>query len=149
MITSTHLFIGAAIGKATGNLFLAIPLAFVSHFLLDAIPHYNPKQVKSYLEKGLRGVDKKDLLLKSIEPLIGISIVGYAIYMQSELALVMSLGALFGWLPDLFVFLEWKFNGNSGIIRKIETYYHKHTKSFFFGVVPQILISVLALLYLF
>ena len=148
MITSTHLFIGAAIGKATGNIYIAIPLAFASHYLLDAIPHHNPGPVKFYLEKGLRGADKKNLLFKSIEPIIGIGIIAYAAHAQSELSLVLILGALFGWLPDFLVFLHWKHNSNLGIIRKIEKSYHKHSP-FLVWIITQAIIIVLALIYIF
>ncbi len=35
-----HAVTGALIAGAVGNPFLAIPLAFASHFVLDAIPHF-------------------------------------------------------------------------------------------------------------
>ena len=51
MLTSIHLVAGAAIGKATGSFWLAIPISVISHYLLDIIPHYNQKPVENYLEK--------------------------------------------------------------------------------------------------
>lgn len=39
MLATPHLLVGALIGKLTGNYWLALPIAFASHFVLDSIPH--------------------------------------------------------------------------------------------------------------
>jgi hypothetical protein len=41
MTAINHALTGAIIGLTASNPILAIPLAFVSHFLLDALPHYD------------------------------------------------------------------------------------------------------------
>lgn len=42
MTATNHAVTGAIVGLAVANPLLAIPLAFVSHFALDAIPHFDP-----------------------------------------------------------------------------------------------------------
>lgn len=42
MLETPHVLIGAAIATKVGNPFLAIPLAFASHFVLETVPHWNP-----------------------------------------------------------------------------------------------------------
>ncbi|OGM24544.1 hypothetical protein A3D00_04845 [Candidatus Woesebacteria bacterium RIFCSPHIGHO2_02_FULL_38_9] len=42
MLETPHVVVGAAIATKIGNPFLAIPLAFGSHFLLERVPHWNP-----------------------------------------------------------------------------------------------------------
>lgn len=42
MLETPHVAVGAAIASKIPNPFLAIPLAFASHFVLDAVPHWNP-----------------------------------------------------------------------------------------------------------
>jgi hypothetical protein len=42
MTAANHALTGALIGLAVGNPAVAVPLAFVSHFVLDAVPHYDP-----------------------------------------------------------------------------------------------------------
>lgn len=42
MLETPHVVVGATIAAKVGNPFLAIPLAFASHFVLDKIPHWNP-----------------------------------------------------------------------------------------------------------
>ena len=42
MLETPHVFIGAAIASKIPNPFIAIPLAFASHFVLEMVPHWNP-----------------------------------------------------------------------------------------------------------
>lgn len=42
MTAPNHALTGALIGMAVGNPVLAVALAFLSHFVCDAIPHYDP-----------------------------------------------------------------------------------------------------------
>lgn len=142
MLTTAHLLTGAAIGKLTGNVYLTIPLAFLTHYFLDAIPHHNQKPVKNYKELGFKGADKVDLLIKSSEPLAGLLVTAYLIfgYNQSALA-TMVLGAFFGWLPDLLVFLRWKYGVRLPyLIVKFETTLHRHT-TFKKGILSQIIVG--------
>ena len=41
MLSTPHLLVGAAIGQIIPNPALAIPLSFLSHFPLDAVPHWD------------------------------------------------------------------------------------------------------------
>lgn len=42
MLETPHVFVGAAIATKIPNPWVAIPLAFASHFVLEMIPHWNP-----------------------------------------------------------------------------------------------------------
>ena len=146
MLTSVHLLTGAAIGKLTGNWWSAILLSYAFHHIFDSIPHYNPQPVKGYLEGHLGGADKRDLILKSLEPALGIAATLYLIFSNPlDLRSSMVLGAVFGWLPDLFVFLEWKFKKRfARFFTRIEKHFHQHT-SFLPGMLSQIFIMALAI----
>ena len=51
MLETPHVVVGAAIATKVVNPFLAIPLAFGSHFLLEKVPHWNPHlntEIKKY-----------------------------------------------------------------------------------------------------
>ncbi len=51
MLETPHVVVGATIATKIGNPFLAIPLAFLSHFVLDKVPHWNPHlntEIKKY-----------------------------------------------------------------------------------------------------
>lgn len=42
MLETPHVAIGALIATKIPNPFIAIPLAFVSHFVFERVPHWNP-----------------------------------------------------------------------------------------------------------
>lgn len=51
MLETPHVALGAAIATKIPNPFIAIPLAFASHFLLERVPHWNPHlntEMKTY-----------------------------------------------------------------------------------------------------
>lgn len=41
MLSTPHLLVGAAIVKAIPNPFISLPLAFLSHYALDSVPHWD------------------------------------------------------------------------------------------------------------
>ncbi len=59
MTATNHALTGAVIGLAVGNAWLVIPAAFVSHFALDALPHF-----------GVRGSEAKWLRSKRFRALL-------------------------------------------------------------------------------
>jgi len=42
MLETPHVAVGVAIASKFPNPWIAIPLAFISHFALDKVPHWNP-----------------------------------------------------------------------------------------------------------
>lgn len=150
MLTTTHLITGAVIGKVTGNVYLTIPAAFLSHYLLDVIPHYCPPPVRGYLQNGLRRCDKIDLLLKGFEPVVGLAVVCVvAFYWRPELLATIAIGSLFSWLPDSFVFLDWKYGiGRNFWLHWLETRLHRHT-TLIKGIIPQLILISSGLVFLF
>jgi len=56
MILSVHILFGAAVGNAMGNAALGVPLAFASHYMLDALPHreYDIDRVENVARVGIR-----------------------------------------------------------------------------------------------
>jgi hypothetical protein len=52
MLETPHVAIGAAIATKIPNPYLAIPLAFLSHFVMDRIPHWNPHLVTETKKYG-------------------------------------------------------------------------------------------------
>ncbi len=51
MLETPHVALGAVIAKVVPNPFIAVPLSFASHFLLDMTPHWNPHlntEIKKY-----------------------------------------------------------------------------------------------------
>jgi hypothetical protein len=62
MTVTNHVLSGALIGSLL-PLPLAIPVAFASHFVLDALPHYGIKQKKRNRSRSYRSILLGDSLL--------------------------------------------------------------------------------------
>ncbi len=111
MILAPHLLTGAVIATKIKNLPLAIILAFLSNYLLDALPHteYNlPNFEKKLWLKSL-----PDFLKVGLDFLFGASI----ILLLSENYFLAFTGAFFAILSDGFTFLYFIFP-NSKLLKK-------------------------------
>src|SRR5260221_7416072 len=112
MLETPHAVVGAAIATAIPNPFIAIPLAFLSHFALDMTPHWNPHistELKKYghITNNSKMIIYGDVVLAGV--LTGIIALQAPNAMQS--ITVMS-SAFAGILPDVieapYFFLHWK-----------------------------------------
>lgn len=149
MLSFVHLLVGAAIGKYLGNIWIIIPIAFLSHYLLDFIPHYQGTPIKGYKEFGLRGMNKEDFAIKSIEPIAGVLLTLCLILINTNPALPMLTGAFFSILPDFILFFKWKYNSKFAALlhQGKESRFHKHTH-FKWGMITQLIVVIIAILYL-
>src|SRR6185369_6641141 len=94
MIALNHALTGAAIGLAVQKPYLVIPLAFASHFVLDAVPHFGHK-VYEYGGKYAT----KIYIADGIATVLGLGLT--ALY-APHLILPALVGAFFAMLPDVF-----------------------------------------------
>jgi len=97
VLAAPHMAAGAAIGKAARRPWLALPVAFASHFLLDAMPHLDAH--------GLFGVGTGDptrpeVAMAALDALLGIALVLWAVRGQ-PLRRLMLWGAFMGILADV------------------------------------------------
>jgi len=53
MLETPHVAVGAAIATKIPNPFISIPLALVSHFVLDRVPHWNPHTYTETMKYGI------------------------------------------------------------------------------------------------
>jgi hypothetical protein len=90
---------GAAIGSSVNNIWLAIILAFLSHYLLDFIPHID-YSLKNTDKKG--GILRSNILKISIDLFLGIFLI--ILFSKSSLPIgrqaVIYICAFFAILPD-------------------------------------------------
>ena len=149
MLTTAHLLLGAAIGKAADDPVVAALLAFGSHYILDAIPHYAPKPLKRFRKDGLKDSRKLELFFKSIEPFLGLVLTAIMVFhFNPDKIVPMISGSFFGWVPDLLVFLDWKYKiPRPKAIAEFEDKYHAHV-SFLKGLPTFFLVCAGCLVYL-
>ena len=65
MTATNHALTGAAVGLVITDTFLAVPLAFLSHFVVDMIPHFSFAE-KDLFTKKYNGYLITDLLLTTL-----------------------------------------------------------------------------------
>lgn len=98
MTAINHALTGALIGCVVSNPAIALPLAFLSHFALDAIPHYDPPG-----DTDEARINSKQFLY--IQLVLG-AVLCFVLVMAVFLAhpthwLTIIFGAFFGASPDL------------------------------------------------
>ena len=142
MILTPHLLTGAAIASGISNPILGLSLAFLSHYFLDMLPHweYSIKNVKS---KNWIGA-----VPESMRIIADFSIGVLLILVMAERAPFALLGAGFGIVTDLLGFL--------GVVfpNKLLGYHDRlHAKTHFLryakipsaiGILSQILVVAMA-----
>lgn len=130
MMSTVHLVTGAAIGLAAKDYWQVIFLSFLMHFLLDMIPHWDPKFRKN----------KRWYLIASFDLLIGFLLafwlVGAKLDGKIFLAMMCSI------LPDIITILFLFFGKQYG---KYYIHWHKKIQNrdiSFWGKVSQFIVLV-------
>lgn len=83
MLETPHVAVGVAIATKIPNPWIAIPLAFASHFVLDKIPHWNPHIYTETMKKGKPSAQSTKIAIADI-----------------ALALILGAGFAYKALPD-------------------------------------------------
>lgn len=91
MLLTPHTFVGVAVGASISNPFLAVPLSFVLHFVLDKTPHwdfYSNTQKEERL-KGWRPLAVMADLILGVA--IGLVSTLYALWVLNDTAMAMNI----------------------------------------------------------
>jgi hypothetical protein len=102
MLETPHVFIGAAIAVAIPNPFVAIPLAFASHFVMEMIPHWNPHLNSETLKFG--SPTKRSTVITSIDSTVALvsgSFIAYKFLPNIHQAILILACCFFAVLPDV------------------------------------------------
>ncbi len=94
MLSTPHLLVGAAIVKVIPNPIIGLPLAFLSHFALDSIPHWDGSPKAPFSRKIFGGI--------FLDYAIGVSVV-FVLTNSYENQYLLWLGAFLGTLPDFIL----------------------------------------------
>jgi hypothetical protein len=152
MLETPHVAVGAAIAAKIPNPFIAIPLAFASHFVLDAVPHWNPHIVTETKKYGMPTRKSFTIIVTdSILALAFGSFIAYQALPNTGHALTILAASLASVLPDLaespYFFLKKKnMNLPKGFVdfhRSLQT--HSDT---LWGVVTQLSMIAAAILWI-
>jgi membrane-bound metal-dependent hydrolase YbcI (DUF457 family) len=132
MFIAGHVAAGALIGQQVDeNLFAIFLLGFISHFLLDLIPHGDAHQVKNYFEKKTEHLKKLYYVLVT-DSAASIIMVTWLMAYANINRVAVAWGVIGSVLPDLLVglnevwkkskiqwFYDWHFKVHNALIHKI------------------------------
>ena len=145
MILLVHLLLGALIGQKISNPFLAIILAFLSHYFLDLFPH---------IEYPIKNIKQKqwhkampDILRVILDFCSGISL----IFLFSKNNPIIYVCAFFAILPDGFTFLGYFLNNKTLKLHNDfhggKIHFHKNKKiSIFWRIFSQVAVAVICVI---
>lgn len=97
-----HTVIGATIAYKIGNPYLSLPLALLSHFALDLLPHWNPHLNTEIREKGKLSRKTQIIIVGDVvlSVVAGVAIASLALPDKMAFTYII-LGAFLGVLPDV------------------------------------------------
>ncbi len=113
VLETPHVVVGAAIATKVINPYLAIPLSFLSHFVLEKVPHWNPHLNTEIKKHGK--ITKQSTLIVAFDVLLSLgigSILAARALPNVGLAATIFVSCFFAVLPDViegpYFFLNWK-----------------------------------------
>lgn len=148
MLETPHVAIGAAIATKVANPALSLPLALLSHLLVEKVPHWNPH---IFTEKDKTGVvSKKSLKIIILDSSLALLVGGFIAirtYPDIKRVTVILLASFLSVLPDLIEAPYFFLNLNKPWIKK---YIHwqrglQQDTTFLFGMVTQTIVVIIAL----
>lgn len=152
MILTPHILVGAAIGLRMKNPFLVFITAFLSHFVLDAIPHteYDVSVLKEKPNKKFIAPCLKIL----VDFVCGLGIVFFIskTILRLEPSYNLVLGIIFSVIPDAFTILFWQTKNK--FFKNLTNFHIFHSKRIYpqakpiskiLGILSQVIIGILAI----
>ncbi|MFY9457399.1 MAG: hypothetical protein WAP23_00480 [Candidatus Spechtbacterales bacterium] len=160
MLLASHILVGAAVAASTPNILLGLVFAFLSHFLLDRIPHWeysiDPlKQIKTKGAKYCMPIFRRVALDTTLGLIMLIVAVGFS---RSDVSLAVYIfGGVFGALADGLSFLLFLAPKNAILSKFLKYFYALHQKFHFdtkkspplrIGIATQAIAILLALYFI-
>jgi hypothetical protein len=147
VLETPHIIVAAAIAAKAGNPYLALPLALFSHFVLDEVPHWNPKITNK--EGDVKRIDPnsmKIIIVDSTLALITGSAIALSYLPDIKKSLLVFACCFLAALPDIveapYIFLNYK----KEFLRKWLFFQKKHqfNTNMFWGLITQIVTIIAA-----
>lgn len=142
MLETPHVALGVAIATNFPNPWIAIPLAFASHFVLDHVPHWNPHIFTETQKIGKPS--KKSTAIVCVDVALALllgSFFAYRALPNNSLAILILACSLTAVLSDLIKYPYYYLKFRSRWMVKwvkFERSMQVDTKTMFWGVVTQL-----------
>lgn len=102
VLETPHVIVGAAIATKIPNPLIALPMALMSHFILEKVPHWNP-HLNTEKEKHGKVTTRSTqiVVLDASLALLSGSLIAFRGYPNYQSMTIILLASLFSILPDL------------------------------------------------
>lgn len=152
MLETPHVALGVAIATKFPNPFIAIPLSFASHFILDRVPHWNPHLYTETQKTGHPSL--KSTIIGGTD--IGIALIfgsffAYKALPNTNLAILILASSFASVLSDVIKYPYYYFNFRPLWLKKwvdFERAMQVNSRSVFWGLVTQLIMIFASLLWL-
>lgn len=152
MLETPHVLVGAAIVYKIPNPLISIPAAFLSHFILDELPHWNPHLGNE--SKKLRfpfSKDVKIIVVDSVTALLSGTFIALTKLPDAGSFLLVMLGCFLSVLPDVVEAPFFFLNFDRQWIRSWLGFQREHQNNtrLFWGLFTQVVVILAALFWIF
>lgn len=138
-----HALAGTCIALLVKQPLLIAPLAFLSHFLLDALPHFHHQSFGDTFKRPYSKRFKNVIIFDTIVSIVTITAV---LFIWRNSVLSVAIGIFFSMLPDF----TWPLHGK---IKSLERFFKMHIKIQWaerpWGILVEAPFSILIVSYLF
>ncbi|HUW24084.1 MAG TPA: hypothetical protein VMW04_00480 [Patescibacteria group bacterium] len=150
MLELAHALTGATLAIKIQNPWLSLPFSFLSHFLIDLLPHWNPNLKMTKKKEGLFYLPPKTVILIVIDCLVGLFLSLFLTFRalpDFNRALIIAAGTFLAILPDLAEAPYFFFGYKSQFVKHLIFFQKKlqWKASFLPGILFQILYVTLLL----
>lgn len=148
MLETPHTLTGAALATKISNPFISLPLALVSHFILDRIPHWNPHL---YTEKKENGkISKKSFTIVTLDSSIALAsgtIIALTQSTNTMHSFIIITACFLSVLPDVIEAPYFFLNKKSALMEKWINFQKSIQNNAIlpWGIITQIIISIAAI----
>ena len=119
MLETPHVAVGAAIAAKIPNPYIAIPLALVSHLIMDQVPHWNPHSYTEIKTKGQISNNTKYLAIVDVAISLGLGFYIASRFLPDYKHAVVILAASFAAvLPDVIKSPYFLLGKRTGLVKK-------------------------------
>ena len=144
MLSTPHLLAGAAIARAIPNPVISLPAAFLSHFVLDAVPHWDGSPEAPF--------SKKVIGAASADYIFGASLIFLLTQGSTNQGIILA-GAFVATSPDFILALSRHFQPRLASLKPLKSFNTFHSRiqvdtRFASGILASFAASLSALFFL-
>jgi hypothetical protein len=147
MLETPHAALGAAIAVKIGNPLIALPLAFLSHFPLETLPHWNPHIYTEVKTNGKLSNGTLAVIWLDVATSLGVGFwIAYQAIPDIKKAAIIIAACFFAVLPDLIESPYFIFGLRHPLLEKLINFQRRFQTNV--SVVPGLLFQALVFIFL-